>query len=161
MSELLRRLLGIIGRRAFFTFGTVTFLVGALLATVNVTSRYAIKRYVDDQLSRIHWDVAVYQTEGYDADLQLPKRLEATEGLVRVESLAFLRTNPPENQMALTIDGQRATTPWVSVLAATDPTLLPPVVQSAMGAGKDAVALALVGPERSMGRAFLAMQGAK
>lgn len=161
MSELLQRLLGIVGKRAFLTFGTVTFLVGALLAAVNVTSRYAIKRYVDDQLARIHWDVAVYQTEGYDADLRLPERLAATEGLVRVESLAFLRTNPPENQMAFTIDGQRAATPWVSVLAATDPSLLPPVVQSAIGKRADAVALALVGPERSMGKAFLAMQGAR
>ena len=161
MSELLPRLLSIIGRRAFLTFATVTFLVGALLAAVNITSRYAIKRYVDDQLGRIAWDLAVYQTEGYDADLDLPKRLAATEGVSRVESLAFLRANPPFGQMGFEIDGQTASTPWISILAATTPSLLPPDVQSALGGRSDAVALALVGPEGAMGKAFLAMQGAR
>ena len=161
MSELLRHLLSIIGRRAFFTFGTVTFLVGVLLAAVNITSRYAIKRYVDDQLGRIGWDTAVYQTEGFDADPDLPKRLRAIEGVSRVEGIAFLRTNPPHGQMGFEIDGQRAGTPWVSVLAATTPSLLPPSVQSAIGGRKDAVALALVGPEGAMGKAFLALQGAR
>src|SRR5436305_1657395 len=47
---MIRRLLGILGRRAILTFGLVTFLVGALLATVNITSRYALKLYVEDQL---------------------------------------------------------------------------------------------------------------
>ena len=170
MDERLPRLIRIVGRRAFVTFGTVTFLVGALLATVNLTSRYAIKRYVEDQLDRIHWDVAVYQTEGYDADPSLPRRMSGAGGISRVETLAFLRTNPPENQMAFEIDGQRAVTPWISVLAATSPSLLPPVVHSAMeggpgtgGAtsGASVVALALLGPERAMGKAFLAMQGAR
>ena len=38
-----------------------TMIVGGLLATVNLTSRYAIKLYVDDQLQRTPWDVVVYQ----------------------------------------------------------------------------------------------------
>ena len=58
---MIRRLLGILGWRTMLTFGLVTFLVGALLATVNITSRYALKTYVDDQLGRIPWDLAVYQ----------------------------------------------------------------------------------------------------
>ena len=128
MPELPRRLLEILGRRAFLTFGTVTFLVGALLATVNVTSRYAIKRYVDEQLERIHWDMAVYQTEGYGAAPDLPRRIASAEGIRRVESMAFLRTNPPEGQMGFEVDGQALATPWISVLAATTPGLLPPAV---------------------------------
>src|SRR5437763_1079067 len=56
---MLRRLLQILGRRTMLTFGLVTFLVAALLATVNITSRYALKLYVDDQLRRIPWDLAV------------------------------------------------------------------------------------------------------
>ena len=47
---MIRRLLGILGRRTTLAFGLVTLLVGALLATVNMTSRYALKVYVDDQL---------------------------------------------------------------------------------------------------------------
>ena len=53
---MIRRLLAILGRRTMLTFGLVTFMVGALLATVNITSRYALKVYVDDQLQRIPWD---------------------------------------------------------------------------------------------------------
>ena len=49
------RLLRILGSRAFIAFGLVTFLVSALLATVNLTSRYALKLYVEDQLTRIPW----------------------------------------------------------------------------------------------------------
>lgn len=164
MPELLRRLVEILGRRAFITFGIVTFLVGALLATVNVTSRYAIKRYVDDQLGRIHWDMAVYQTEGVTSSNELPGLMARTQGVQRVESLAFLRTNPPEGQMGFEVDGQTLATPWISMLAATTPTLLPPTVNAALGAGSEngsGVALALVGPERSMGKAFLALQGSK
>jgi hypothetical protein len=164
MPELLRRLLEILGKRAFLTFGTVTFLVGALLASVNVTSRYAIKRYVDDQLERIHWDMAIYQTEGYGSAPDLPRRMASVEGIRRVESMAFLRTNPPEGQMGFEVDGQGLATPWISVLAATTPGLLPPAVNAALGsppARGGGVALALVGPERAMGRAFLALQGAR
>ena len=47
-----RMLFGILGRRTFLTFGLVAFLVGALLATVNLTSRYALKEYVAYQLDR-------------------------------------------------------------------------------------------------------------
>ena len=165
MSELLRRLIRILGTRAFFTFGIVTFLVAALLAAVNITSRYAIKRYVDDQLSRIHWDMAVYQTEGYNASNELPKLIASTEGIRRVESMAFLRTNPPEGQMGFEVDGKALATPWISVLAATDPSLLPPTVNAALAprtaGGGSGIALALIGPERAMGKAFLALQGSK
>jgi cell division protein FtsX len=165
LSPLLRRLIRILGTRAFLTFGIVTFLVGALLATVNITSRYALKRYVDDQLERIHWDMAVYQTEGYNSSSELPRLIASTEGIRRVESLAFLRTNPPEGQMGFEVDGKALATPWISVLAATNPSLLPPSVNAALaprGGGSDGgVALALIGPERAMGKAFLALQGAK
>ncbi len=65
---MIRRLLAILGRRTMLTFGLVTFLVGALLATVNITSRYALKVYVDDQLKRIPWDLAVYQQGAVNGD---------------------------------------------------------------------------------------------
>lgn len=166
MPELLRALIRILGKRAFLTFGTVTFLVGALLATVNVTSRYAIKRYVDDQLERIHWDVALYQTDGYAGSGELPRLVAGLPGMKRVESLAFLRTQPPEGQMGFEVDGQGIATPWMSVLAASTPSLLPPMVNAALGTtgggeNGESAALGLIGPESSMGRAFLALQGSK
>src|SRR6266567_7308340 len=83
-------LIKILGRRAFLAFGLVTFLVAALLATVNITSRYALKLYVEDQLRRIPWDLALYQRGGALTD-EIPNQVRAVEGIKQVESLAFLR----------------------------------------------------------------------
>src|ERR671936_835344 len=93
---MIRWLLRILGRRTILTFGVVTFLVGALLATVHVTSRYALKVYVDDQLRRIPWDLAVYQQGAVTSDRSLPAHIAKTRGITRVESMAFLRARFPE-----------------------------------------------------------------
>ena len=74
------RLLRILGRRAFISFGLVTFLVSALLATVNLTSRYALKLYVEDQLSRIPWDLAIYQRGGITGRDKLPALVRKVDG---------------------------------------------------------------------------------
>lgn len=89
-------LLRILGRRAFVTFGLVTFLVSALLATVNVTSRDALKEYVEDQLSRIPWDLAIYQRGGITGREKLPAAVARVEGITDVESFVFLRARFPE-----------------------------------------------------------------
>jgi hypothetical protein len=172
---MIRRLLGILGRRAFLTFGLVTFLVGALLATVNVTSRYALKLYVDDQLRRIPWDLAVYQQGAVGNDRSLPAHIARTKGVTRVESLAFLRARFPEGgEVEAQVDRNPFTTPWLCLLAASDPSILPPELSFALehrstssaqagvrgGAQRGAV-LSLVGPEYAMGKAFLALQGAR
>jgi hypothetical protein len=205
---MIRRLLGILGRRTILTFGLVTFLVGALLATVNITSRYALKLYVDDQLRRIPWDLAVYQQGPSGGDRTLQSYVARTPGVTRVESLAFLRARFPEGgEVDAQVDRKPFTTPWLCLLAASDPSLLPPELgfalarasaldelgpprgnreatgsarpealegraaagapgpassssQGALSSSKGAV-LALVGPEYAMGRAFLALQGAR
>jgi hypothetical protein len=172
---MIRRLLGILGRRAFLTFGLVTFLVGALLATVNVTSRYALKLYVDDQLRRIPWDLAVYQQGAVGNDRSLPAHIARTKGVTRVESLAFLRARFPEGgEVEAQVDRNPFTTPWLCLLAASDPSILPPELSFALehgstgspqagaprGSQRGAV-LSLVGPEYAMGKAFLALQGAR
>jgi FtsX-like permease family protein len=159
------RLLRILGRRTVLTFGLVTFLVGALLATVNITSRYALKLYVDDQLRRIPWDLAVYQ-QGAVGDRSLQSHLARTPGIGRVESLAFLRARFPEGgEVEAKVDAKPFATPWLCVLAASDPSLLPPELNFAVpregdDSGRGAV-LSLVGPEYAMGQAFLALQGAR
>jgi hypothetical protein len=163
---MIRRLLAILGRRTMLTFGLVTFMVGALLATVNITSRYALKVYVDDQLRRIPWDLAVYQTGAVNGDRSLQNFVAKTPGITKVESLAFLRARFPEGgEVEAQVDNKPFTTPWLCVLAASDPSILPPelgfaLARSGTTAGKGAV-LALVGPEYAMGKAFLALQGAK
>ena len=160
------RLLRILGRRAFVTFGLVTFLVGALLATVNLTSRYALKVYVEDQLSRIPWDLAIYQRGGITGREKLPGAVSTVEGVTDVESLVFLRARFPEGgEVTSEVDGKPLTTPWMSLLAASDMSILPPQLSFALERGQEGqgtgAVLALVGPERAMGGAFLALQGSK
>src|SRR5881227_1172646 len=130
---MLRRLLQILGRRTMLTFGLVTFLVGALLATVNITSRYALKLYVDDQLRRIPWDLAVYQQGAVGNDRSLASHIANTRGITRVESMAFLRARFPEGgEVEAQVDRKPFTTPWLCLLAASDPTILPPELSFAL-----------------------------
>src|SRR5438034_671637 len=173
-DPMIRRLLGILGRRTVFTFGLVTFLVGALLATVNITSRYALKLYVDDQLRRIPWDLAVYQQGAVGNDRSLRTHIANTRGVSRVESMAFLRARFPEGgEVEAQVDRKPFTTPWLCLLAASDPSMLPPELGFALarsGTASDGqpagsssaprgAVLSLVGPEYAMGKAFLALQG--
>ncbi|HWK10669.1 MAG TPA: hypothetical protein VNR64_11485, partial [Vicinamibacterales bacterium] len=130
---MIRRLLGILGRRTMLTFGLVTFLVGALLATVNITSRYALKVYVDDQLRRIPWDLAVYQRGPMHGDTSLEQYVARSPGITKVASMAFLRARFPEGgEVEVQVDRKPFTTPWLCVLAASDPALLPPELSFAL-----------------------------
>src|SRR5204863_6014727 len=133
---MIRRLLGILGRRTTLAFGLVTFLVGALLATVNITSRYALKVYVDDQLRRIPWDLAVYQQGAVGNDRSLAGHIARASGVTRVESLAFLRARFPEGgEVEAQVDRKPFTTPWLCLLAASDPSILPPELSFALEHG--------------------------
>src|SRR6516165_6045101 len=165
---MIRRLLAILGRRTMLAFGLVTFLVGALLATVHVTSRYALKVYVDDQLRRIPWDLAVYQQGAVNGDRTLQEYVRRTAGVTRVESLAFLRARFPEGgEVEAQVDRKPFTTPWLCLLAASDPSILPPELGFALRRAPSSTmnssgaVLALIGPEYAMGKAFLALQGSK
>ena len=80
-------------------------------------------------------------------------------GIQRVESLSFLRSKPPPEAI-LMVDGKPLASPWVSVLSASDVSLLPPEARPAANEAKGAF-LALVGPEQHMGKAFLALQGSR
>ncbi len=164
---MIRRLLTILGRRTMLTFGLVTFLVGALLATVNITSRYALKVYVDDQLKR-HPLGSRRLSAGCDqrrSDAAGLRREDAGHD-ARSEALAFLRARFPEGgEVEAQVDHKPFTTPWLCVLAASDPSILPPALGFALSKNKSnserGAVLALVGPEYAMGKAFLALQGAK
>src|SRR5204862_5973859 len=124
------------------------------------------KLYVDDQLRRIPWDLAVYQQGSVGTDRSLPKQIAGTRGVTRVESMAFLRARFPEGgEVEAQVDRKPFTTPWLCLLAASDPSILPPELGFALSKARDMSGrggvLALVGPEYAMGKAFLALQGAK
>ncbi|MGH9893651.1 MAG: hypothetical protein ACREA0_17020, partial [bacterium] len=159
MKSIRARLAKILGRRAFFAFGIVTFLTAGLLAAIHLASRHALKLYVEDQLSRLAWDVALYQTSEFSLSAEVSPRLRAVNGVERVESLTFLRTKPPPEAI-LEVDGKPLASPWISVLSATSPSLLPPETRP-VSRDDNGAFLALIGPEQRMGSAFLALQGAK
>jgi hypothetical protein len=96
--------------------------------------------------------------------------VQSVDGIERVESLAFLRAQFPERgEVVSLVDGRRIRSPWVSLLAASDVSILPPQLRFALSRsptegdqGESASAvLALVGPERDIGDSFLGLQGAR
>ena len=123
-----------------------------LLAAVTVTSRYAMQRYVADQVERVPWDISVYQT----ADVTLAGKVRdaiASEdgGVAACRAALFPAHDPALHACMPVIDGQQLRSPWLSLLTATDPSLIPPDIRPT---GNGAV-LVLVGSKAQMGDAFL------
>jgi hypothetical protein len=160
---MLRYLAGILGKRAFYSFALVTFLVSALLVTVSLASRHALKTYVEDQLTRIRWDIAVYDAGSRRlTGREVTEHLRDVPGVERVESLTFLRAVLPE-EVKPQVDGKPLATPWLCMMSATEESLFPPQLQMALkkGGSQDGAVLGLVGPESAMARAFYGLQGAR
>jgi len=146
----------VLGRRPALIFGLVTGLVVFLLAAVTVTSRYALQRYVADQVERVPWDISVYQTAEVALADKLHDAIAQVSGIASSERLVFLRTIPPYS-LRPTIDGQPLRSPWISLLTASDPSLVPPEIRPA----SDGAVLVLVGSKTQMGDAYLRLQNRK
>src|SRR5437867_7236646 len=159
MASIRIRLAQLLGKRAFLAFGVVTLLVAGLLAAINLASHHALKLYIEDQLSRLAWDIVLYQTSDFTISAEVAPKLREIKGVTRVESLSFLRSKPL-SEAILMVDGKPLASPWVSILSAIDVNLLPPEARS-VKAYADGAFLALVGPEQHMGKAYLALQGAR
>ena len=91
------RLMRILGGRPFLTFAVVTFLVGGLLAAIELTSRHALKLFVEDQLRRTPWDIAVYQSGG----VTLENVRELAETGVDIISVGWITHSAPQLDIAL------------------------------------------------------------
>ncbi len=165
--RVVKKLMGILGGRVFWTFGVVTFLMAGLLATVNLASRYALKEYVDGQLQRTPWDFTVFQTGSNDpGDTEIPNQIRRASGVTQVETLAILRAKLPEGVTTTEVDGKPLQTPWLTLLASSDLSVLPPELHLALessgaSGNRGTPILAVVGPDRAMGAAFLSLQGGK
>lgn len=149
-------LVRVLGRRPFLAFGFVSLLTVALLAAVNLTSHRALERYVADQISRVPWDVSVYQTAEVPVANEVRELIVKQPGVTRVEELFFLRTVLPEAISPL-VDGEQLRTPWLSMLSASTPDLLPPDLRPRDGRA----ILVLVGSRAQMGDAYLHLQNRK
>ena len=111
--------------------------------------------------------MALYQKGPSGGEESLREFVARTPGVSQVESLAFLRARFPEGgEVQARVDGTPFNTPWLSVLAASDLSLLPPQLgfalsRAAGGAAAGGAVLALVGPDIAIGKAFLGLQGAR
>src|SRR3954453_10954347 len=85
----------VLGRRPFAVFALVSALVVFLLAAVTVTSRYAMQRYVADQIERVPWDLSIYQTAEVPLAGDLRDAIAGAPSVSASERLYFLRTIPP------------------------------------------------------------------
>jgi hypothetical protein len=151
-----RLLFDILGRRPFTAFALVTGLIVFLLAAITVTSRFAMQRYVADQIERVPWDISVYQTAEIPLASKLAEAVKTVSGIVQTQRLYFLRTILPYTTKP-EIDGQQIRSPWVSILSPTDPSMLPADIRPS-GAG---AVLVLVGSKAQMGDAYLRLQDKK
>ena len=149
-------LFAVLGRRPFVVFALVTGLVVFLLAAITVTSRHAMQRYVSDQIERVPWDLSIYQTSEIPLGDRLNAAVAGVAGVKETQRLYFLRTIPPYTTKP-TIDGQAMRSPWISILAATDVSMLPADIRPT---GNKAV-LVLVGSKSQMGDAYLRLQNRK
>jgi hypothetical protein len=155
-GSIISALFRIIGWRVFVSFGLVALLIVALLSAVTVTSRYAMQRYVASQVERMPWDISVYQTAEVPLSGQVREAITSVAGVAKSERLYFLRTIPPY-AVTSEVDGQQLRSPWISLLTATDPELIPPDLRPS-GQG---VVLVLVGSKAQMGDALLRLQDRK
>ncbi|MEE8160940.1 MAG: hypothetical protein V3T61_04810, partial [Acidobacteriota bacterium] len=122
----------VLGKRTFLLFGFFTFLCVAVIGATYVTSRYALKIYVEDQLARISWDVALYQSRAIPKAPEFLKTLRQLPQVTKAESLVFLRTRLPEG-LKVEAGGAAVVVPWYVVLSSTSPELLPPAYRAVGG----------------------------
>lgn len=146
----------ILGKRSFAVFALVTFLIVSILASVNIASRFALKNYIEDQLSRINWDISAYQTGDVAAIPEITSALENTDGISNHNNLLFLRNSMTTEDIAY-IDGQPIRMPWLSLLTTTDISILPLNIRPQEGKA----VLVLVGTKSQMGNAYAELQNRK
>lgn len=147
---------GVIGRKPFLVFGLVSLLAVFLLAAVNVSSREALRAYIADQLDRVPWDISVYQTADYALAPGIARVISEMPGVAGTEQMIFLRTVLPEGVRPF-VDGKPMRTPWMSLLTAGDPRLIPADIRPEGGSA----VLVLVGSREQMGGAYLNLQSAR
>jgi len=117
-------LLRVFGKRALFGYGVVALLSVAVLAALDLASRYGLHAYVSDQLTRIPWDISLIHRgephrfqELYDQYTAIPEvRSVEMVGFLRIQNMAPLQ---------LEVNGESTAVRWMVFVASTNPELLP------------------------------------
>jgi hypothetical protein len=123
---------------------------------VNIASRFALKKYVEDQLDRIEWDISGYQSGDVFAIPEVSTALRTTEGISEHNNLIFLRNSLTSEDVAY-IDGEPIRMPWLSLLTVTNNRHLPLSIRPSA----DKAVFALVGTKSQMGNAYAELQNRK
>ena len=134
-------LMRVVGKGPFYAFGILTFLVVAILAATNVVSKFALKSYTEDQISRINWDAIVYQTSDVTQVSAMKQELARVDGVTSVIETGSVKLSLGSN-MHVNIGQGKTDIPWFMMIASERPDLLPPAIRPI---GGDSVT-ALVGP---------------
>jgi len=146
----------ILGKQSFTVFCLVTFLIVSILASVNIASRFALKQYIEDQLERIDWDISGYQSGDVHTTPAISQALAATDGIISHNNLLFLRNSMTSEDVAY-VDGQPIRMPWLSLLTASDISILPLNIRPL----ENKAVLVLVGTKAQMGNAYAELQNKK
>src|SRR6266404_2468625 len=139
-------LMRVVGKKAFYAFFLVTFLVVAILSATNIVSKYALKSFTEDQIKRINWDAVAYQS---GAVSEVAKVKQEIAGIPGVSSVVDLNSMKLElgTFMHLDVSGEKTKIPWFMMISSDNLNLLPPDIQPKQG---EAVT-ALVGSQTIVG----------
>jgi len=117
-------LLRVFGKRALFGYGVVALLSVAVLAALDLASRYGLQGYVSDQLTRIPWDISLIHRGETHRFQELYDKYTAIPEVRSVEMVGFLRIQNMA-PLQLEINGEPAAIRWMAFVASTNPQLLP------------------------------------
>ena len=139
-------LMRVVGKKAFYAFFLVTFLVVAILAATNVVSKYALKSFTEDQIGRINWDAVAYQTGAVSEVAKVKQELSGIPGIVSVVDLNSMKLELG-TFMHLDVSGDKTKIPWFMMVSSDNLNLLPPDLQPRNGES----VTALVGSQTIVG----------
>ncbi len=122
----------ILGKKVFWVFALVTFLVVAILAASNLISKHALKEYTEDQINRLHWDAMAYQTTDIPEIGNLRSGIGKIAGVSRVGFIGSLRFRLGTG-LRMQIGGRDRDLPWCVLLSFEDTSRLPVTLRSSTG----------------------------
>jgi hypothetical protein len=122
----MRRLLfQVFGKQVALLFGGVCFLSVAVLSTLYLTSSYALKLYVEEQIGKLPWDVYALQRSQMATYAHFQQEYRSKPGIVSVEALGFVRIQRGNGRIGFEIDGVPLPARWIGVIGTSEPIILP------------------------------------
>ncbi|OFV96185.1 MAG: hypothetical protein A3F68_04985 [Acidobacteria bacterium RIFCSPLOWO2_12_FULL_54_10] len=122
----------VFAKRVCFLYGAVSMLTVAILASLYMTSGYAIEGYITDQLERMPWDIAVLQRGDTSRFVEMRDQIAELEDIERIESFGLLRVEIGP-LVQLEIDQAGFPVKWIGFVGTSQPDILPPELRRTLG----------------------------